>query len=436
MEPAVDLSVYCTMSACVFVSEVISVAIEAKEARAAGAQSQSGETYSPSLSQVEAPTTEGRSWANTIPSGRLDFLRGVAAVYVVFNHARGHLFAGGSVISSAHSLGWLDYLQLALLQATSLGTEAVILFFVLSGFAMAHSIRYTRSISTFYLKRTIRIWPAYLLAVALAFGFALLILQLSDANSVRRGVETTGWGFADLVKMALYVDVNSVLTDQFWSLPHEVIFYILCPLLLVSLNRVRIFWAISITMTVGGALNLELYNDLTMGGDLIYQHFYTLLVFFMTGAMAYYYQHLIPRVSPFWLAIVVIAYVIVLLALNFNVSYGWDLVRSSLTVSLSVILIRNVPAKIYKLRSLNWGHFSYSIYLFHFQLIMFIAYLLAEYADIEQREIMSYWAWTLAVPPVLLICWLLYFVSEKPCSDLLAKWRNRERQCPAPVIQS
>ena len=375
-----------------------------------------------------APAGRAMPRANSVPSRRLDYLRGIAATYVVIGHARGHLFAGGSVLSETRPLDWLDYLQLALLQLTSLGTEAVILFFVLSGFAMAHSIRYTRSVKTFYLKRMIRIWPPYLLAVGLAFGFAYLILRSSVPNGVTQAVSSTGWGWADLLLMSFYSSVDSEMTAQFWSLPQEVIFYILCPLLLANISRVRVFWAISIVLTTFSMLSVGIYNDPTIGGGVIYQHFFTLLIYFMTGGMAYYYQHLIPRVSGVRLAIGTFFFLAIIWAVKYHVFHGWNQVTSLMIIPLSLMLLRNVPAKIYEYRPTNWGHFSYSIYIFHMQLIIMLSYLLARYTGIEQPEMTSYWLWALSVPPILLISWLLYFIGEKPCSDVLARWRDRDRQ--------
>jgi len=62
----------------------------------------------------------------------LDLLCGVAAVYVVINHTRGHFFVRGNAIfneTSSAALSLFDYAALAMLQLTSLGTQFVILFF-------------------------------------------------------------------------------------------------------------------------------------------------------------------------------------------------------------------------------------------------------------------------------------------------------------------
>ena len=115
-------------------------------------------------------------------------------------------------------------------------------------------------------------------------------------------------------------------------------------------------------------------------------------------------------------------------ALKYQVFEGWNAVTSLLTAPLALLLIANLPKSIYEFKPLNWGHFSYSLYIFHLQLIMLLAFAIAWFTGLEQREMTSYWAWILAVPPVVFVCWLLYLVTERPCNLVLARIRARERR--------
>lgn len=362
-----------------------------------------------------------------IPSRRLDFLRGAAAVYVVIGHARGHLFAGGALLTERGGLEWFDYVILALLQFTSMGTEAVILFFVMSGFAMAHSFSRSESTVSFYKKRAIRIWPPYLFAVALAFFIAGIILRSPVANAITAAVSADDWGIHRAATMAVYGKVDTELTAQFWSLPQEVIFYLLCPLLLTSRKRIMAMWIVAAILTATGALFFGGYPDPTVGGGVVYRHFFMLLIFFMTGAVAYHWQHLIPRISGRTLFIIFIVAFISIWFVKIRIFGGWNLLSSLMTAPIAILLIGSVPASLYDRKWLNWGHFSYSLYIFHMQVVILMSYVLARVWGLEQPEMNSYWMWALAVPPTIVMSWVLYLVVEKRCDAALSRIRNRER---------
>ena len=111
----------------------------------------------------------------------LDGLRGIAAVYVVFNHARGNLFIGGlkyAQIKSVSLWSMSEKLYFSALQCTALGREFVILFFILSGFSIAFSLNGKPKVSGFYIRRLIRIYPPYLIALIWAFLYLWLYKPL------------------------------------------------------------------------------------------------------------------------------------------------------------------------------------------------------------------------------------------------------------------
>ena len=354
----------------------------------------------------------------------LDFLRGFAAIYVVINHARGSLFSGGQALAADRPLQLFDYFNLGLLQATSLGTEAVSLFFVLSGFAMAHSVRHSKSVRDFYIKRVIRIWPPYLVAVALAVALCLIMMMMDPTNPLSEACRTDVCNFRDLGAMIFYIDVETHMTGQFWSLPHEVLFYLLCPFLLVSLRRINLFWGLSAAMLAGGLVVFGLRDDFTEGFTITFLTY--ALFFFMTGAGVYYYSDHVPRVSSRTLLIIVAVMTPLIWYTKYILIGHWNTFSSLLVIPVAVMLMFNLPQAIARNRWLNWGEYSYSIYVYHLQVIAFIGFLIAFTTGRGQSELTSYWAWTLAVPPALAVAWLLWLVSERQCNSYLRGLRARE----------
>jgi peptidoglycan/LPS O-acetylase OafA/YrhL len=89
----------------------------------------------------------------------LESLRGIAAFYVVLNHSRGWLWAGAHYLQHRGGSTLLDKLGAAINQSTRLGHEAVIIFFVLSGLSIGHSVTQGSSPLRLYKRRLFRLYP-------------------------------------------------------------------------------------------------------------------------------------------------------------------------------------------------------------------------------------------------------------------------------------
>src|SRR5690606_38767614 len=98
----------------------------------------------------------------------LDSIRGIAALYVTIAHCRGSLWMGGNEFMRQTPMeAWsvIDYMTFGTSLLTRLAVEFVIVFFLLSGFSIAHSLSENRSALPFYKRRLVRIYPSYLVAL-------------------------------------------------------------------------------------------------------------------------------------------------------------------------------------------------------------------------------------------------------------------------------
>lgn len=151
----------------------------------------------------------------------LDGLRGIAILMVL-----------------VHQLGMLDdrstILNYLFGYAIGTGWAGVQLFFVLSGFLITGILldtqKSTNYFSGFYARRTLRIFPLYYGALALAF------IVLPAFGIVSSGVEKDWnqqiWLWTYLVNWVEPVGIGSHTFPHFWSLAVEEQFYLLWPLLL------------------------------------------------------------------------------------------------------------------------------------------------------------------------------------------------------------
>jgi peptidoglycan/LPS O-acetylase OafA/YrhL len=163
----------------------------------------------------------------------LDGLRGVAVLLVVLAH-------GTQVHGSQERLlpetlkfngGWIG----------------VVIFFVLSGFLITHLLLEERtrtgqiSLSKFYVRRALRIWPLYF-AVLGVYVFVLPLFDpdnfgsIYNANSLRDYYYLLAYPFFLQNYLVNDSDVHFWGIEVFWSLAVEEHFYLFWPLLLVALS--------------------------------------------------------------------------------------------------------------------------------------------------------------------------------------------------------
>lgn len=159
----------------------------------------------------------------------LDALRGLAAMAVVVFHLRGAIERS----TPDWAPGWLDTLF-------AHGYLGVDVFFVISGFVIAHSVRgaeYTLGyLGRFALRRSFRLDPPYWCAIALEIG--LIFIGLWLIPSLGTPVPSVPQVVAHLFyaqNLLGYGDVQEV----FWTLCFEVQFYVAFVLMLVVWQQLR-----------------------------------------------------------------------------------------------------------------------------------------------------------------------------------------------------
>jgi peptidoglycan/LPS O-acetylase OafA/YrhL len=157
----------------------------------------------------------------------LDALRGIAAVWVVLFHAQ----LGDRLDHLSQFLP--TWISLPVLEWGSLG---VAIFFVLSGFVIAHSLRTARITFLYFrqfsLRRLARLTPPYYVSIVVTIAFALLASvakkQPFTVMDHPLSIERLVAHLAYLQELLGFVNIN----DVYWTLCLEVQFYFLfCALL-------------------------------------------------------------------------------------------------------------------------------------------------------------------------------------------------------------
>jgi peptidoglycan/LPS O-acetylase OafA/YrhL len=146
----------------------------------------------------------------------IDSLRGVAALAVVFFHVQGALDRAPQP--------WMPILVGRLFRAGYFGVD---IFFVLSGFVIAYSVRegsWTLSyLGRFALKRSLRLDPPYWTAIA--FELALVLAGLALFPSLRTSVPSVAQILAHLFYLQDILGYGDIVVI-FWTLCYEFQFYL------------------------------------------------------------------------------------------------------------------------------------------------------------------------------------------------------------------
>ncbi|TFB71608.1 acyltransferase [Cryobacterium sp. Hz9] len=374
-------------------------------------------------------TTAARpSSSAPVPTGRLtslDGLRGVAALVVMFHHL--YLVAVPSIVAAGGSqpgsvYWWVSRTPLKILTA---GSEAVLVFFVLSGLVVAlPALRKSRySWAGFLSGRIARIYlPVW---ASLAIGTALIWLLPRDLGAVTPGswlatsnaASTTPASLLNQMSLtAASYGVNNVL----WSLRWELAFSVLLPLFAAVAFLVRRRWLLALCV----ALALSLLGLVTNIDALRY-----LPVFFVGTLMAvrldaireWTRRRLQRPHARLWGIVLVVGSLLLLVA-------GWlaqpiavpgtlpGRVFTQLAVCGAAGLVLAAVGVPFLRRALEsrpsqWlGRVSFSLYLVHVPILASLSFLLGD----------DKW-WLVAlitIPLALLVAWGFYLAFERPSHRL------------------
>lgn len=162
--------------------------------------------------RLSLPTTTSATGHFALPQA----LRGIAALWVVLFHMHAGGHAADFFAAAPAPLAWL----------VSMGEGGVAIFFALSGFVIAHSLRdVTPSaglLGRFVLRRAIRLDPPYWVAIlaVLCIGFVEYRMGRADAPDVSYARLLAHLAYAQ--NLVGFTNFNIV----FWTLCYEVQFYL------------------------------------------------------------------------------------------------------------------------------------------------------------------------------------------------------------------
>ena len=361
----------------------------------------------------------------------LHALRFVAACLVIFHHIHQYKF-------------WMDMPNnWGNPVIDAMGHKAVSFFFVLSGFLITFLLlaenekKGTISISGFYLRRVLRIWPVYFLIVMLALWVlpALIPDQILSITTLPYSTFTVIALLAFIPNVLRIVNPTVVGANQLWSVGIEEQFYLIWPLLVKGfIKRVLPFLYFFVMLKFAG--HILLYGSSEMTGMLRPSQLLRLYELFPVeqmaigaiGASFMYYQkdrmlQLIQSNVAFYISLLLIGLLTITGFHFLGLSY--------LEAVLFTIVIINVTTRkaIYSQLEhgvfLKLGDISYGIYMYHSLVIILVLTGLNYFFD-GYSVTYNILLYTLSVGLTLVLSHLSYQYFEKPFLRM-KNWLSIER---------
>lgn len=262
------------------------------------------------------------------------------------------------------------------------GYLGVDIFFVVSGFLMA-TLYDKGTIRTFYLRRTNRLFPAYIVTVITTLFFGSIRLIPQDYSELLNQAVSSLFFLSNLYfwNVGDYFELSKTLPLlHLWSLAVEAQFYLLVPFLFPILKKRRTLFLIVLTTSL-----LLYFFLLSISPKTAFFFLPSRTWEFLIGAGVAWMQNTPARPKPMTFALQTAPLVLCLSLLIFVNSEGlsqslWiGLLNVGVTVLIGLAIRYGLPFKALQSRVFRavavLGDYSYSIYLTHFPVIVLLVYV-------------------------------------------------------------
>lgn len=332
-----------------------------------------------------------------------DFIRLAAASLVVYSHSFSLLILPNEIVTN-------EPLTVLSNRHLSPGTLGVWIFFCISGYLIAQSLTRSRDYRTYFVKRSLRIFPALitdLLIAVFIWGALVTILPLKEYFSnfdTYRYLQNVFLYKITLTLPGVFTSNphQDIVNASLWTLPQEFACYIGLALLhwtAVLKNRLvyAVFYCSSL---IAGLfiLNTRFFEAAIPGTSIVFKVFFPLAAFFGAGTLFYLFRDKIPLKASVALVLLIVWFV----------SFHLDLPILFNYLCLPYIVLWFVFEPRLPLHQAGkYGDFSYGIYIYSFPVQQTIIYYLGSQLPVSAMIFLSF----LFTIPLAMFSW--FFIEKK-----------------------
>ncbi|MCJ0978356.1 acyltransferase [Rhodococcus sp. ARC_M12] len=314
----------------------------------------------------------------------LDGLRGVAALTVLIHHGLLSSTTFSDSYRSTDDLSLLTYiLTYSPLHLLWAGTEAVIIFFILSGFIlMRQRLRSNpEPWAAYYPKRLVRLYVPIIAAVAFSATVALAVKRSHDSDNWWLNIHENP-SAANILWDSVILSGTSSVNTALWSLRWEVWFSLLLPafVLIASIRRFHFL------LTLFSLYAFSALGSVTQTAPLQLLPLFGIGVVLATAyeQIANTYTKYIKQSKIRSIALILIATMLV--TMNWTIggitsskylsAIGSASLLIGATLLVTISLLDPLAHRFLTLRPISWlGSRSFSLYLTHEPVVVSIAYI-------------------------------------------------------------
>lgn len=355
----------------------------------------------------------------------LDGLRGILACFVLFHHLEQiKLF---SDLPNAHHIGFVQ----------SLGHLSVTFFFVLSGFIITllllKEIKFNGDINIykFYMRRVMRIWPAYYIIIFVVLFLFFIELLPTQILEYEVSFDQLPMYIFMLPQFSLVLFGGIPFFAHAWSIGVEEMFYLFWPWVIKKARNIprviKILLVFYFTVTLASIfLNFvpilghkRFFN--TVMSLLLINRFGTMMI----GALGAYLIHSNPEHKIFDFIFQKRIQVIIVLAIIMGYSsLVMAIIPHEVMSVFYIAAILNLAFNDKAIIKLNaeWliylGKRSYSIYLYHVLIQYLVLMFLLEFIPAENDLLLNIFLYPLSTMAVVVLSHISYKYYEKRFLDL------------------